>query len=75
MPVNEAVERSEFAPQSFVIKIWLEEAAAEGTRATWRGHITHVPSGQRRYIQDLEGISAFVAPYLRQMGVNNDLRL
>ena len=60
---------SELAPQSFIIKIWLEETAEEAGRATWRGHITHVPSGQRQYIQDLDRISAFVAPYLEAMGV------
>ncbi len=59
----------EFAPQSFVLKIWLEETAEEVSQATWRGHITHVPSGERRYLQDLEGLSAFVASYLEQMGV------
>ena len=59
----------ELAPQSFIIKIWLEETAEEAGRAAWRGHITHVPSGSRQYIQDLNGISAFVAPYLEAMGV------
>jgi hypothetical protein len=53
----------------FIVKIWLEELAQEAGHATWRGHITHVPSGKRRYIQDLGDIIAFITPYLRQMGV------
>ena len=53
----------------FILKIWLEETAEEAGRATWRGHITHVPSGERRYIQDLDGIAAFISPYLEEMGV------
>lgn len=59
-----------FAPQSFIIKIWLEETAAEAGEATWRGHITHVPSGKRCYLDDLDGIAAFVAPYLEELGVS-----
>lgn len=65
---------SELAPQSFIIKIWLEETAAEAGEATWRGHITHVPSGERRYLDDLEGITAFIAPYLAGMGVRAPAR-
>lgn len=54
---------------SFIVKIWLEETVEEAGRATWRGHITHVPSGERRYVQDLDGISTFIIPYLERMGV------
>ena len=54
---------------SFIIKIWLEETVEEAGRAMWRGHITHVPSGKRRYLKELDGISAFIAPYLEGMGV------
>jgi hypothetical protein len=54
---------------SFILKIWLQEAAREAGRALWRGHITHVPSGKRRYVRSLDDISSFVAPYLQAMGV------
>ena len=54
---------------SFVVKVWLEETAQGANPARWRGHITHVASGQRRYLQDLNSISAFIALYLAQMGV------
>lgn len=54
---------------SFIIKIWLEETLPEAKQALWRGHITHVPDGQRSYLKDLDDIPAFLAPYLQQMGV------
>ena len=53
----------------FIVRIWLEETAHEAGRATWRGHITHVPSGERRYLKSLEDIAVFIAPYLEGMGV------
>lgn len=52
---------------SFVIRIWLEELD-EDEQVVWRGHITHVFSGTRSYLKDLESITAFVEPYLREMG-------
>lgn len=58
----------EASTASFVVRIWLEEGPASG-RAFWRGHITHVPSGRRRYIQRLSDITEFIAPYLEAMGV------
>jgi hypothetical protein len=54
---------------SFIIKIWLEESTEEAGRATWRGTITHVPSGKRRYVRTLDGVTAFIAPTLESMGV------
>lgn len=49
----------------FIIKIWLEDT----DHATWRGYITHVPTGERRALQDLEEISRFIVPYLEKLGV------
>jgi hypothetical protein len=54
---------------SFVTKIWLEETEDEAGRAVWRGTITHVPSGARRYLRTLGDITAYIVPYLRGMGV------
>ena len=53
----------------FILRIWLEEPPEGTRRARWRGHITHVPSGDRLYIEDLDHIIKFIAPYLRDMGV------
>jgi hypothetical protein len=63
------MEISETHLHSFIIKLWLEETRQEHGSAVWRGHITHVPSGQRRYIQSLEDIATFIIPYLQEMGV------
>jgi hypothetical protein len=56
-------------PQSFILKIWIEETAEEAERVKWRGHITHVPSNSRRYVQNLDEIALFLTPYLEQLGV------
>jgi hypothetical protein len=57
------------ATHSFIIKIWLERIASEGGPAVWRGHITHVPGGERRYIKEMDDILVFIIPYLESMGV------
>jgi len=49
---------------SFIVKMWLEETAEEAGRELWRGHITHVPGGERRYVKDLQEVSEFIASYL-----------
>jgi hypothetical protein len=54
---------------SFIVKVWLEESAEEDEVTLWRGHITHVTTGDRRYFMSLDEISAFIAPYLTRMGV------
>ncbi len=62
----------ESAIQSFIVKIWLEGMAEETGHVVWRGHITHVPSGRRRYLTQLDGILLFIAPYLESLGVELD---
>lgn len=53
----------ESVTHSFVVRIWLEE----DDRATWRGHITHVPSGDRQYVERLADIVDFIARYVDGM--------
>jgi len=65
------MEPTEAGSQSFIIKIWLEESADETGHVIWRGHITHVPSGKRHYIQDLNAIPLFIKPYLEKMGTRS----
>ena len=55
----------ETAIHSFVVRIWLEEMVEETGQLRWRGHITHVPSNQRQYIEDLDEIKQFIARYLQ----------
>jgi hypothetical protein len=62
-----AVELLESHTHSFIAKIWLEEKEAD--RALWRGHITHVLSGERRYFQSVDDITAFVISYLVRISV------
>ena len=54
---------------SFIVKIWLEEAGDETGRVIWRGYITHVPGGERRYLKRLSEIVDFIACYLKEIGV------
>ena len=55
---------------SFIIKLWFEQASAEeADSATWHGHITHVPGGERAYLKDLEGATDFITTYLEACGV------
>ena len=73
---NEEEKRASAEPEthSFVVKIWLEETADETPHPVWRGHITHVTSGQRRYVNNLGGITNFVAPYLIDWHIKLPLR-
>jgi len=53
---------------SFIVTVWLEEAPSRTNAALWRGRITHVPSGDNRYFQELNGINKFIQPYLPPAG-------
>lgn len=55
--------------QSFIVKVWVEDSAGDGSCGVWHGHITHVPSNQRRYLKNLDEIKDYIAPYLEEMGV------
>jgi hypothetical protein len=63
---------AEFNVHSFIVKVWLEEDATKNSRTIWRGHITHVPSGVRRYLKNLGDIAVFIEPYLKAMGIRFD---
>jgi hypothetical protein len=68
------MDEIESEAQSFIVRVWVEERAQEGGQSTWRGHITHVPSGERRYLKNLDEIGDFIAPYLERMGVKLGIR-
>ncbi len=53
----------EFNTHSFIIRLWLEQTAEGPSPILWRGHITHVTSGRRIYVQDMQSISDFIASY------------
>jgi hypothetical protein len=52
-----------------VIKIWLEVSPTEVKKPSWRGHITHIPSGERRYVTNIFCILIFIIHYLKSMGI------
>ena len=60
---------AEFNVHSFIVKVLVEEDATKNSETIWHGHITHVPSGERRYLKNLGEITAFIEPYLKAMGV------
>jgi hypothetical protein len=63
------MEPYERTTASFIVKVWVEEINDGVTQKSWRGHITHVTSGQRRYLQTFGEIQQFILPYLWGMGV------
>lgn len=63
------MDQIESNTHSFIVKIWLEEVDEKSDRAAWRGHITHVPSGERRHFENLAAMNNFIRLYLREMGV------
>ncbi len=63
---------AEYDVQSFIVKVWVEKATRRFRRERWHGHITHVPSGERRYLKNLDGIKTFIVPYLKSVGGGND---
>ncbi len=58
------MEVSEEQTHSFVIKFRLEESVKQSRQFIWRGHITHVASGEFRYLQGLSSIAKFIELYL-----------
>lgn len=68
------MDQVEHETQSFIVKVWVEEIALHAQRGVWHGHITHVPSHERRYLKDLGEIEDFIAPHLEEMGVQLGIR-
>ena len=73
--MSNTMELYEANTHVFVVKIWLEEGTENGGQARWRGHITHLLDGERRYIQDLDEIIDFISLYLERMGVKRKLHM
>jgi hypothetical protein len=71
MKIEQDLETSELPEStnhSFVIKIWLEETRSEAGKTLWRGSITHVSSGRRRYFQQVKDVLPFISSYLLKWG-------
>ena len=52
---------------TFIVKIWIEENDFEIGKV-WRGYITHVTSGNKKYIKNLDEIKIFLDQYIKSMG-------
>jgi hypothetical protein len=63
------MQNSHARARTFVVQVWVEEPAANGRPGLWRGHVTDVLDGKRVHVQDLDQVIAFMARYLRDMGV------
>lgn len=63
-----SAEQNEFGRHSFVIKIWLEEGKSSSGHEKWRGHITYVNTEERRYVERLAEIAAFIERHLVAAG-------
>jgi hypothetical protein len=57
---------------SFIVRIWLEEAAHDHAEALWRGSVTHAPSGDKRYFNSLAHLVQHLALYLDTMDVASE---
>jgi len=68
------MEPLESTSQSFIVKVWVEDSAESGGQGMLRGHITHIPSHERRYLKNLGEIEDFIAPHLEEMGVKLGIR-
>ena len=55
---------------SFVIRLWREVSDGERGPHEWRGWITHVQSGERKFFQDTADILLFVNKYLKPAARN-----
>jgi len=53
---------------SFIIRVWLEETIEESDQTIWRGRVTHVPSHEQRYFQDLNDLIVFIQDYTKGWG-------
>lgn len=60
------------APLSFIIRFWVAQPPANDEPPRWRGQITHVPSGERRYLQSFAELQAFILSYLKVLNVETD---
>lgn len=67
--MSDSMDLYEANTSVFVVKIWLEESSYEIDHTSWRGHITYLLDGKRKYFQDLEEVTDFILPYLELMGI------
>jgi hypothetical protein len=67
------IDNVEFRRQSFIVRLWLDEGDGASGDAAWRGSITHVPSGDHRYVKGFDEIASFMFKYVEQMGARGPI--
>lgn len=68
------MDQLELYTHSFIIRMWREQIGAQPDQDIWRGHITHIPSGTRRYLRSLDDMVLFIIDYIEPMNVKIALR-
>jgi len=53
----------------FLVRIWVEPREIAGAALQWRGVIEHLPTRERRYLNDLAVLTHFITSYLEGLGV------
>ena len=54
---------------SFIARFWIEPREIKDAKPIWRGVVEHVASGQRRYLENLDEIKAFIAVHLQDAAI------
>jgi hypothetical protein len=62
------VSRNEPEAHTFLVRVWMEEVPRGNGGLVWRGHITHLPDEERRYVQSFGEIRDVIDHYLRPEG-------
>lgn len=73
-PENRGGNPDEALTQSFIVKVWIEERPPGDAGARWRGHVTHVPGGERVHVESVPEIASYISRHLREMGVRVGFR-
>ena len=67
-PASNHIGEIEPRAEVFVVKIWRESGQVKDA-AAWRGYITHVATGRRRYITTIGELALVIVDYLAALQV------
>ncbi len=63
------MDRPDDFAHSFIVSVRLLTESRRRAGASWQAQVTHVPSGERRYFRDLDGIFLYIALRLARAGL------
>jgi hypothetical protein len=49
---------------AFSLEIWVEPSETQAHVKRWRARIVHIPSGNRKYVDNFKELVAFIAVYI-----------